>query len=1204
MMPDERQVETLFYEALEVPAGPERQALLDGSCAGDAPLRQRVERLLAAHGEMDDFLHPESLPQIDLGDEAGSESAPGDGALPDLHSAVPAPPALPAGTVIASRYRLIEVLGEGGMGTVYRAEQTAPLVRQVALKLIKPEVASPAVIQRFDAERQALAVMDHENIARVFDGGGTDSGDPFFVMELVPGVPINRYCDEHRLSIADRVRLFISVCEALQHAHQKGVIHRDLKPGNVLVSVSGGRAIPKVIDFGVAKAIGQPLTPADSTTAFGMVVGTPEYMSPEQARLEPIDVDTRTDVYSLGALLYELLAGRPPFGRYGIDHDSLLGMLMLIREGTPSPPSVSLRSAPDASAISAARGGIPARVARQIEKELDAIVMKCLQAARENRYATAREVADELTRFLNGQPIHARSAGPLERCARWCRHNPAIAGLVAAVFLSLLAGLSTSLFFAWTASLRAVAEAQARESERQQRERAEEQTQRARAERAVGLLQLARALRTGGRAGQRFGALRALRESLAIAGPSREHADEAASALCLPDWEPDLEWTGYPDDGEAFALAPTFDRYAVAHRDGSIDVCSLPENHPLTRFQGLGTHSDYGGLTFSENGRLLLERRDGDDPRVRCWELDGGQATLIFERFGHWASLCPDGCRLAMHVERQVQIWNLADQRLMAEIEVADFQRSLAFMWSPSGRYLVAQTAVDWRVFDAEHSFAESRHALPDIGYRPTAHPNDHWAIVAGPRDRGCVLMDLASGSQVAPAFVRHTSAGIVPVLSRDGDTVFSTDWTQTLRMWETTSGRELLLRPSSPNRNNLVVSPDNTRIGPELLSQHRVRTLRFAPGRELRLVPLGKTESPQIIGDFHRFHHLDATGSLLAVTTRQGIALVDTNAGVTVVQLPANRPSSLQATGFLQDQSLVTYGREGLQIWPITLDTAGGTLSIGEPDRSLSGWRAALPFDSHVAADGSLIALQAEIINGETTLGAACIHTGRRPDLPANHFAIARGLDVKSVSVSPDARFVATGVWSGSPTEGQTPAMVWDPQGQVVAALPSLGLCRVKFSPRGNRLLVHSSTNFECHVYRSADWSLDCRIPVRFLPIFSPDETLCAFSGDTGEISLRDGETLAEFAVLHAPFDEPLVPIAIAPGNVALYAATTESRVLYRFDLARIRRGLDDLDLGTFWPGIPPTADTAGRPPLRLRPGSLFSRDPENPAEIQKSVR
>src|SRR5215218_4861793 len=317
----------------------------------------------------------------------------------------PGPPAEGAGAVIGP-YKLLQQIGEGGMGTVFMAEQTRPVLRKVALKVIKPGMDSRQVVARFEAERQALAMMDHANIARVFDGGATEAGLPYFVMELVQGVPITKYCDDNRLTPRERLELFVPVCQAIQHAHTKGIIHRDIKPTNVLVTLYDGRPVPKVIDFGVAKAVDQKLTDRTLFTQYGTLVGTLEYMSPEQAEASGLGVDTRSDVYSLGVLLYELLTGSTPLTRTRLKEAAYAEVLRMIKEEEPPRPSTRLSDSGAALAsISARRHREPASLTRLVRGELDWIVMKTLEKDRGRRYETASAFAADLRRYLNDEPV-------------------------------------------------------------------------------------------------------------------------------------------------------------------------------------------------------------------------------------------------------------------------------------------------------------------------------------------------------------------------------------------------------------------------------------------------------------------------------------------------------------------------------------------------------------------------------------------------------------------------------------------------------------------------------------------------------------------------------------------------------------------------------------------------------------------------------
>jgi serine/threonine protein kinase len=426
------QEQSIFIEALEREDPAERAAFLDRTCAADPALRARIERLLRRHQQAGGFLEqPAGLPGGTV-DESSSPSAPGDQRVAGLTTGED------PGTVLAGRYKLLEAIGEGGMGTVWMARQTEPVQRLVAVKLIKAGLDSRQVLARFEAERQALALMDHPNIAKVLDAGAAPDGRPFFVMELVRGVPITRHCDEHRLTPRQRLELFVPVCQAIQHAHTKGIIHRDVKPSNVLVASYDGQPVPKVIDFGIAKATGQQLTEHTLVTGFGAVVGTLEYMSPEQAELNPLDIDTRSDVYCLGVLLYELLTGATPLERKRLKETPLLEALRQIREQEPAKPSTKLSTAEGLPALAANRGTEPAKLAKLVRGELDWIVMKCLEKDRNRRYETANSLAMDVQRYLTDEPVQACPPSRRYRLRKWLRKHRAAAATGLGLALMLL----------------------------------------------------------------------------------------------------------------------------------------------------------------------------------------------------------------------------------------------------------------------------------------------------------------------------------------------------------------------------------------------------------------------------------------------------------------------------------------------------------------------------------------------------------------------------------------------------------------------------------------------------------------------------------------------------------------------------------------------------------------------------------------------
>jgi serine/threonine protein kinase/tetratricopeptide (TPR) repeat protein len=438
MPADLRKARELFLHAVGQLPPEQWESYLVQACGGDIELRQQVAHFLSVHREAGSFL-----------------------AAPEpLAATIEDPVRERPGTVIGP-YKLLEQIGKGGMGLVFVAEQQHPVRRKVALKIIKPGMDSAQVIARFEAERQALAMMDHQNIARVHDAGTTESGRPYFVMELVHGVPITDYCDANQLTPRQRLELFVPVCQAIQHAHQKGVIHRDIKPSNILVTMYDDKAVPKVIDFGVAKAVEQRLTERTVYTQFGTLVGTLEYMSPEQAEMNALGVDTRSDIYALGVLLYELLTGTTPLERPRLRDAAFGEIIRLIKEEEPPRPSVRLSTSAALAKVAGTRKTDPAKLSALLRGELDWIVMRCLEKDRTRRYDTASGLARDVERYLKDEPIEARPPSVGYQLGKFVRRNRAAAMTAAAVMAALVLGTvvaSWQAFCAREAERRAEAE--------------------------------------------------------------------------------------------------------------------------------------------------------------------------------------------------------------------------------------------------------------------------------------------------------------------------------------------------------------------------------------------------------------------------------------------------------------------------------------------------------------------------------------------------------------------------------------------------------------------------------------------------------------------------------------------------------------------------------------------------------------------------
>ena len=436
-------VEELFFDALKLPEAAVRAAFLERACSGDAALRAAVEQALAEHAEVEQFFSA-SRPNIEEEAEivrhlaATTETNKGATSAFDTDRIV--------GTRIGP-YKLLQKIGEGGCGAVYMAEQEKPVRRKVALKIIKLGMDTKSVISRFEAERQALALMDHPNIARVLDAGAMVTGRPYFVMELVRGVRITEFCDSNKLPQRQRLELFIQICSAIQHAHQKGIVHRDVKPSNILITMMDGEPLPKVIDFGIAKATGRErLTDNTLFTAYAQFVGTPAYMSPEQAQMTNMDVDTRSDIYSLGVLLYELLTGKTPFDQKELMAAGIDAMRRTLSDREPERPSARLDilTPEELTATAHKRLVEPSRLRLELQGDLDWIVMKALEKDRSRRYQTANGLALDVQRYLDNEPVTARPPSRLYRLQKLVRRNKAVFAASVVVAATLVVGTAVS----------------------------------------------------------------------------------------------------------------------------------------------------------------------------------------------------------------------------------------------------------------------------------------------------------------------------------------------------------------------------------------------------------------------------------------------------------------------------------------------------------------------------------------------------------------------------------------------------------------------------------------------------------------------------------------------------------------------------------------------------------------------------------------
>jgi serine/threonine protein kinase/WD40 repeat protein/Tfp pilus assembly protein PilF len=1117
-------------------------------------LRARVEALLRVHDEERSFLRPPAAgPDATLDDRPAAEGP---------------------GTVIGP-YKLLEQIGEGGFGVVFMAEQQRPIRRLVALKVLKPGMDTRQVVARFEAERQALALMDHPNIARVFDGGETVGGRPFFVMELVKGIPITDYGEQNRLTLRQRLELFVHVCQAIQHAHHKGIIHRDLKPSNVLVTLHDGVPVVKVIDFGIAKALGQQLTDKTLVTGFAQLVGTPLYMSPEQAELSGLDIDTRTDIYSLGMLLYELLTGTTPFARERLRSAGYDDIRRMIREEEPPRPSARISTrGRTATGVSAQRQGDAKRLSRLFRGELDWIVMKALEKDRGRRFETASAFAADVQRYLSDEPVHACPPSAWYRLRKFARRNKAGALMASSVALGILlaiAGLVSAVLVQAASNARIKEEQKhttaALADSNEQRQRAQAEKRKANENLSKSLLAQAQARRWSGRVGQRFESLQAVAEAARIArelGLGEAHRlalrNEAIACLALADVRLVREWPGYPPGSRGpVAFDANLERYARGDSKGAISVRRVAGDRELARLPGPGIVA--GHMKFSPDSDFLAVRYSRLPGRstnfvVWDWRRRAPAFEPSFPVTDAAAAFTPDGRQLMLGQEGgtlllyEVRTWRKV-KRLVGGCKPANLS------FHPDGSKLaVGGTYGERQVQVRDLATGNFLRALPhpDAVTRVAWHPDGNRLATAC-SDSHVYLWDLTTGRQAA-VLQGHQGSAIGVTFAPAGDLLVSRSWDGTGRLWDPWTGRHLV----SFGGEAIALSRD----GRWLASRNgaRLGVWEVASGREYRTLPNPAGAAAHSDGG------ISPDGRWLVAAGNRGVGLWDLAAGQERALLPVG--SAEAAVFHPSGRAFFTGGRAGLYHWPVRVGS--GTLRVGPPRKLAAG-----PFQ-RVALDQ-----QGRVLAAVGGHGGLIVSL----DSPLDQARRFAHVNAAFVATSPDGRWVASGTWNGFGVK------VWHAgSGQLARdLLPAAPIASVAFSPDGRWLVT--STEDEFRLWEAGSWR-----PVRQISrrrgggipgcmAFSADGKVLALSPARDLVQLEDPATGRLFARLQAPNADPLGWLGFTPdgSQLAVVSRIRRGQAFVRvWDLRRVRGRLQALGLDWDLPPYAPRQDAEDPQPTPVQ--------------------
>ena len=1134
-----REIE-IFNSALERTTAAERAAYLDGACAEDAALRARIESLLRAHEAAAGFLPA---------DERAPAVAPTD--QPSVLPTFSSPVTEKDGDRIG-RYKLREKIGEGGCGVVYVADQETPVRRRVALKVIKLGMDTRAVIARFEAERQALAMMDHPNIAKVLDAGATETGRPYFVMELVRGVKITDYCDQNQLTTRERLDLFIQVCHAIQHAHQKGIIHRDIKPSNILVTLHDGVPVPKIIDFGIAKATEGRLGELTVYTELHQFIGTPAYMSPEQAEMSGLDIDTRTDIYSLGVLLYELLTGGPPFDPKELLKSGLDEMRKIIRESDPPRPSTRLSTlqAAELAAVCQRHGAESPKLIHLIRGDLDWIVMKTLEKDRTRRYSTANGLANDIQRHLSDEPVIARPPSRLYVFRKLVRRNKLVfmaAGLVTA---ALLLALGVAL----------LAVVRIRHDNEQIRRARDDATEKL----WSSYLAEARANRTSTQTGQRFTSLETVQKAAAIRSDAAVR-NEVIACLAVSDLRvaKEVVVTGHARNELAW-MSPDLEHYAFGDTNGNITIFATSNNAVTAVLPAPGYTLEIV-CGFSPDGKYVSARywrkHEGDSFGVWDWEKQKWLIHAVQQadetnalNFAFAGDISPDGRFFTCGREDgSISIYDLAaGQETSRHPGTRRFDHLIL---NPAGTQLACSQGKDPRVEIRAAESGQTLHALTcPAGVSAIAWSPDGRRLAIACSDFNIYIWEGETG-QKPTVLAGHVGFVMKLAFNHAGNLLASTSFDGVVRLWNPDSGRQLAgYRGSSWQ---IQFSPDDRYlVGWQDLNHYGWLEVAFS--QECRQLYVPRDDVYTTVPVF------SADGRILAVGTDSQVRFWDIGSGREIGAFPL---AGCDALVFPPD------GRNFLTVDRLTGIHQRTWEPVGASAYRLGKPR---PFFGAPGIQGATLSSDGRYL-GVTQSAArqALIFDLHNPGAKT---VLAGPSMVDRIALSPDGRWAATASWLNPLVK------IWDARsGDLVRTITEPARTWVTFSPNG-RWLATSSTEYQL-------WAVETWQPKSppqagssdqlDFTVFSPDGRVMART-QGHKIQLLETATEKTLATLDAPGTLAMGKCQFSPDGSRLAAVQSDQQVLL-WNLRLLRQELGPLRLDWDLPPYPPEDQAAAAGPVTL---------------------